>query len=329
MSKPSRAAVLLALLLVYIIWGSTYLAIHFAVVALPPFAVASVRFLVAGAILYIWTRARGVPNPTIANWRAAFIVGTLLLLGGNGLVSLAEQHHVPSGLTALLVAMSPIWMALIDWLRPHGLRPSLLVALGLLLGFGGVALLIAPQILAGGVQGGPLWAMLIVPLSSLCWATGSIVARNASMPASPLMGNGIEMLAGGVSLGIVSLLTGEWQQIRPEQITTSALLALAYLIVFGSLLGFTAYVWLLRNTPLSLASTYAYVNPVVAVFLGWALAGEQLSLMTLVAAAVIVVSVCVISLFRSPAGTAVAQEVLQDASAPSAAEDMAALSGRR
>jgi drug/metabolite transporter (DMT)-like permease len=321
-AAPTRVAVLAALLAVYIVWGSTYLGIQFAVAAFPPFAMSSIRFVIAGALLYGWARMRGAARPTAANWRAAAIIGTLLLLGGNGLVSLAEQQGVPSGLTALLVALSPIWMTLIDWLRPHGVRPTAIVVAGLLLGFGGVALLIAPAIFGHTLHSFNPLIMLIVPLSSLCWASGSVYARSASMPASPLLANGIEMLAGGVALGIVGLATGEWTQIHPAQITLSATLALVYLILIGSLVGFTAYIWLLRHTPLAIASTYAYVNPAVAVFLGWALVGERLTPLTLVAAAIIILSVCLITLFRpAPQATPVVAPL------PATLEEAAAVNG--
>lgn len=326
-AAPARFAVLTALLAVYIVWGSTYLAIQFGVAAFPPFLMSSVRFLVAGAILYIWARARGAARPTAANWRAAAIIGTLLLLGGNGLVSLAEQQGVPSGLTALLVALSPIWMTLIDWLRPHGVRPSAIVAVGLLLGFGGVALLIAPAIFAHTLHGFNPLLMLIVPLSSLCWASGSVYARSASMPSSPLLANGIEMLAGGVALGVVGMAKGEWNQIQPEHFTLNATLALVYLILVGSLVGFTAYIWLLRHTPLSVASTYAYVNPAVAVFLGWLLNGESLTPLTLAAAAVIIFSVCLITLFRQAPKATPAPATTSPLPAPTVGDGAATANG--
>jgi drug/metabolite transporter (DMT)-like permease len=297
-SQPTRAAVLLNLLAVYVIWGSTYLAIRFAVAAVPPFIVMGARFLVAGGLLYIWTRARGVARPTWRNWRASIIIGTLLLFGGNGMVAWSESRGVPSSLAALLVSMTPIWMALIDWLRPHGTRPSWGVMVGLLLGFGGVALLIAPN-LANDLHGGQIgWGLVIVPLAALSWAFGSIYARKAPIPASSLMGTSLEMLGGGTVLLIAAGVTGEFGQVRPQEFTLSATTAWLYLIVFGSLIGYSAYTWLLKNTPLSVASTYAYVNPVVAVFLGWALASEPLTPLTLIAAAIIVGAVCIITTFR-------------------------------
>lgn len=298
-----RIQVGVALALVYIIWGSTYLAIRFAVTSLPPLLTMGMRFLLAGAILYTWTRLRGGARPTPANWRAAAIVGILLLLGGNGVVAWAEQI-VPSSLAALLISMTPIWMALLDWLRPGGLRPSSAVIAGLALGFIGVVLLLGPSIIAGGATlhaTGPLAiiSLLIIPLAALSWAAGSIYSRGAKMPDSPLLGTALEMLAGGAALLIVGLFLGEPARLHLQTVAPRSILAFFYLVVFGSLVAFTAYVWLLRSTPLSLASTYAYVNPVVAVFLGWAFEGDHLTPLTLIAAAIIVAAVGVITTFRS------------------------------
>lgn len=284
-----------ALATVYVIWGSTYLAIRFAVATLPPFLMAGVRFAVAGLLLYIWTRSRGTPRPTWGNVRSAIIVGLLLLVAGNGLVVWAETV-VPSSLAALLISMTPIWMAVIMWVRPGGVRPSLPVAIGLGLGFVGVALLIGPGLLQGG---GNLLGLIVLPLAALSWALGSVYSRDANMPASPLMGTALEMLAGGVALLIIGVVAGEPARVNLHAFSAQSVLALIYLIIFGSLIAFSAYVWLLKTTNLALVSTYAYVNPVVAVFLGWAFASEQLTPMTLIAAAVIVAAVVIITTFRT------------------------------
>ncbi len=299
-----RVRIWVALALVYVIWGSTYLAIRYLVEDMPPMLAMSMRFLLAGVTLYAWTRLRGGARPTRANWRAAAIVGILLLLGGNGIVAWSEQL-VPSGLAALLVSTTPLWMAVIDWLRPGGMRPSLAVGTGLALGFIGVALLIVPNLLAGGAvlhATGSLAiiSLLVIPLSSLSWAAGSIYARDAKMPASPALGTAMEMLAGGAALLVVGLLRGESAHVHLQAVTSRSVVAFLYLVVFGSLVGFSAYVWLLRTAPLSLTSTYAYVNPVVAVFLGWAFGDGHLTLLTLIAAATIVAAVSVITTFRSP-----------------------------
>lgn len=297
-AKPSHWRVITAFAAVYLIWGSTYLAIRLAVETMPPFLMAGVRFLIAGAILYVWTRWRGVPKPTRAHWFAAAGVGGLLLLGGNGGVVWAAQH-VPSGLTALLIATVPLWMALLNWLRPGGIKPSHRAVFGLLLGFIGILLLIGPSKLAGTDHIDSLGAVVLI-IAALAWAAGSLYSRRAQLPASPLLATGMEMLTGGALLLIASLLFGEWSRFDPSALSLRSWIALSYLIVFGALIGFTAYIWLLRVTTPAQASTYAYVNPVVAIFLGWAFAGESLTTRTLLAAVIIVGAVVVITLQRTP-----------------------------
>lgn len=297
-----RLRVVVALGLVYVIWGSTYLAIRYVVETVPPMLAMSARFLLAGVLLYMWVRLRGGARPTRANWRAAAIVGVLLLFGGNGIVAWSEQL-VPSGLAALLVSTTPLWMAVIDWLRPGGVRPSLAVGVGLALGFLGVALLIGPNLLSGGATlhaTGPLAiiSLIAIPISSLSWAAGSVYARNAKMPSSPALGTAMEMLAGGVALLIGGLVRGESAHVHLQSISSRSVVSFFYLVVFGSLVAFSAYAWLLRTTPLPITSTYAYVNPVVAVFLGWAFGDGRLTLLTVIAAATIVAAVVVITTFR-------------------------------
>ena len=294
-SRTPRTQILLAFLAVYTIWGSTYLAIRFAVATMPPFLMAGVRFLIAGSILYLWLRLRGAERPKLIHWRSALVIGALLLLGGNGGVSWAEVH-VPSGLAALLVAAVPLWMALFDWLRPGGIRPTGLTLLGLLIGFAGVALL-ASQAEASGT-GPQLIGILALLVATCCWAIGSLYARSAPVPAMPLLGTGMEMLAGGAALVLVAGVTGEFGQVHFAAISLKSLLALAFLIIFGSLIGYSSYVWLLRHVSAARVSTYAYVNPVVAVFLGWAFASEPITWVTLVSAAVIISSVALITISR-------------------------------
>ena len=293
-AAPSRVKVLAAFAIVYVIWGSTYLAISFGVQTLPPFLFAAVRFLLAGAILYVFARLRGAPRPTRIHWRSALVIGGLLLLGGNGLLVFAERT-VPSGIAALIVSTSPIWMTLLDWIRPGGARPRFPVIVGLAIGFAGVALLIGPNALHGNL---PLVGALVVVAGSIGWAAGSVYSRYAPFPKEPLLGSGIEMLAGGALLLALSLVTGEAGQVHLRAISMRSTLALVYLILFGSIVAFSAYTWLLRNVALSRVSTYAYVNPMVAVFLGWAFNGETISGQTLIAAAVIVAAVIVITTFR-------------------------------
>ena len=292
---PPVANVVAAFAAVYIIWGSTYLAILFAIETLPPFLMAGVRFLVAGTVLYAWVRLRGARRPTRAEWVATGIIGALLITAGNGAVTWAEQS-VPSGVAALLVAVVPFFMVLFEWLRPGGVRPTLRVGFGLLLGFVGIALLVGPGEL-GGEAVDPLGAIVLMA-GAISWAAGSIYSRGAKLPPAPLLTTAMQMLAGGALLLLIGLFTGETTRVALDAISMSSLVALLYLIVFGSLIGYTAYVWLLKVSTPARVSTYAYVNPVVAVFLGWAVANEPLTPRVLVAAAVILGSVAVITISR-------------------------------
>jgi len=292
-----RLRIALAFLSIYTIWGSTYLAIRFAIETFPPFLMAAIRFLIAGGVLYAWMRLRGAQRPTPANWKAAMIIGGLLLLGGNGGVTKAEQV-IPSGLTAVLITIVPIWMALVELLQQDRVIPTLQTVLGLVLGFGGVVLLVGPGDLGGSGGLNPLWVGVLL-FASLSWATGSVYSRKASLPKTPLLGSGMEMLAGGVLLLLVSLVSQEWVGFQPSNVSFLSLVSFLYLIVFGSLIAFSSYVWLLTKTTTARASTYAYVNPVVAVFLGYFLAGEQLTLRTLLASSMIVIAVVVITTYKS------------------------------
>jgi len=288
----SRGEIGLAFASIYILWGSTYLAIRFGVETIPPFILAGLRHATAGVLLYLWTRRRsGVARPRPKQWRAAFVVGGLMLLGGNGLVTWAEQR-VPSGLAALIVASVPIWMTVLDGVqrreRPHGI-----VIVGLLLGLGGLAFLVAPGQFAGGSHVDPVGAAALL-CAALFWAIGSLHSRRADLPQSTLLATAMEMIGGAVLLFAASAVTGEWRGFSIAAVSARSWLALAYLVVAGSLLGFTAYIFLLGATTPARVSTYAYVNPVVAVVLGWLLAGEIVTPRTLVAAAVIVASVALI-----------------------------------
>ncbi len=288
--RASVLKVALALGTVYLIWGSTYLAIRFAIETLPPFLMAGVRYLTAGALLYGWARFRGAPRPSLLHWRSAVLVGAFLLLGGNGGVVWAEQR-VDSGLAALLVSTEPLWLVMLFWLgtgrKPLGWR----VVAGLLLGFAGVVLLVRP---GSSSSIDPIGAAALV-LAALSWAWGSLYGQRAPLPESPLAATGMQMLGGGALLLIASALTGEPSRFVLAEVSQRSLLALAYLVVFGAIVAFTAYVWLMRVAPPVLVSTYAFVNPVVAVFLGWALAGEPLTAGTLIAAAVILGGVVLIT----------------------------------
>jgi drug/metabolite transporter (DMT)-like permease len=285
-----------AFAIVYVVWGSTYLAILFAIETLPPFLMAAARFFVAGAALYAWARLfGGATRPSAAQWRATVIVGLLLLLGGNGLVVWAEQR-VPSGIAALVIGITPCFMVLLDWLRPNGVRPTLRVVAGLTLGLAGLVWLVGPDAVMGGGRVDFLGAVALV-LASLTWAIGSIYSRHAPMP-SPFLSSGMQMLAGGAALLLLGLGVGELGAFDASAVSLRSVFGWIYLIVFGSIVGFSAYIWLLRVSTPARVSTYAYVNPVVAVFLGWLLADELLTLRTMIAAAVIVSGVVLITLAR-------------------------------
>jgi drug/metabolite transporter (DMT)-like permease len=290
---PPVLQVALALAAVYVIWGSTYLAMAMAIETIPPFLMAGARYLIAGGVLYLWVRKSGAPRPTRVHWRSALLIGGLLLLGGNGGVVWAEQK-VPSGIAALLVSMVPLWMVLMDWLRPAGTRPNWKVLTGVALGFAGLLLLVRPT---AGLSIDPLGVAALL-LATLSWAWGSLRSRSVELPASPLLATAMEMLGGGGLLLVAGLVTGETAGFHLAAVSMRSLLALGYLITFGALVGFTAYVWLLRVAPPALVGTYAYVNPIVAVFLGWLVLGEPLTGRTLVAAAVIISGVVLITLAR-------------------------------
>lgn len=302
----SQAAIWAGMLIIYIVWGSTYLGIRFAIETMPPFLMASFRFLVAGLLLYIWRRRSGDPAPTRANWRAALVIGLFLLLGGNGGVVWAEQR-IPSGIAALLVGSTPLWMVLIDeglrrvapQQRPSQARPGWVGYAGLLIGFGGIVLLVSPTELAGMGQHVDLLGALVVTGAAFSWACGSLYSRTADLPASPLMAPAMEMMVGGVALGLLGTFSGEWARLDVPNISLRSWLGLAYLIVFGALVGYATYTWLLRNAPITLVSTYAYVNPVVAILVGNLLAQEALTPRVLVAALVILGSVALIT-FKKP-----------------------------
>jgi drug/metabolite transporter (DMT)-like permease len=294
-AAPSRLALAAAFAIVYVVWGSTYLAIRFAIETVPPFLMASTRFVIAGAVLYAWARlSAGAARPGKAEWAATALVGVLLLVGGNGLVVWSEQR-VPSGVAALLVGIVPCFMVLLDWLRPGGVRPGLRVAAGLALGLVGLVWLVGPDALMGGGRADLVGAAALV-LASLSWATGSIYSRHATMPGSPFLSTAMQMLAAGAVLALLSFTLGEPWVFEPAAVSLKSAFGWLYLIVLGSIVAFSAYVWLLRAAAPAHVSTYAYVNPVVAVLLGWALGGEALTSRMLIAAAVIVSGVALITL---------------------------------
>ena len=298
-SHASRAQIIAAFASIYLVWGSTYLAIRYAIETIPPFIMGGIRFLISGALLYLWARSRGAPRPTRLHWRNAIIAGGFLLLGGNGAVMWAEQV-VPSGLTALLVSILPFWLVIIEWVRPPRRRPSVAVLIGLVLGFIGIIVLVGPSDVGGHGDVSPLGALVLI-LGSLSWAIGSFWSRDAQLPESGLLTTGMEMLGGGVLLLLVGMLAGEFSHFDIHGVSHASAVGLVYLITFGSLLGFTSYIWLLDKVSPARLGTYAYVNPIVAVLLGWAIAGERLSVQTGVAAAIVICAVALITTTRSTA----------------------------
>ena len=295
-SRP--LAVWSALFVLYVIWGSTYLAIRFAVETLPPFLMASVRFLISGGILHLWCRARRDPAPTNRQWRSAAIVGIFLLVGGNGGVVWAEQR-IASSVASLLVGALPLWMVLIDALRPGGRWPGWRATVGVAAGFAGVVVLVRPGASMGDGTTVDLAGAIAVLIGALFWSIGSLYSRTAPLPSSPVLATSMEMLAGGTGLLILGTLSGEWRGLDLAMASPRSLWGLLYLIVFGSVVAFTAYTWLLRVAPTPLVATYAYVNPLVAIVLGHFLAGESLAPRVVVAAMAIIGSVALITSSRS------------------------------
>jgi drug/metabolite transporter (DMT)-like permease len=290
-ARRSPAAIALALATIYLVWGSTYLAIRVTDRTMPPLLMSSVRFLVAGTALYLFA-SRGRARPTLREWRAAAIVGAALLLVGNGGVAWAETR-LHSGFAALIVAMVPLWVAVLDR-AVFGRRLSPVAILGLVVGFGGVALLVRP---GGGVDA--VAALTLIGTTG-AWAAGSLYARGAPLPKSPLLSASMQMLCASVFLAISGLAFGEAGQIHRDSFSTKPVIAWFYLVLVGSLVAFSAYAWLLKNVRISLVSTYAFVNPVVAVALGAAFLGEQITTATLVAGASIVAAVILIVSGREP-----------------------------
>jgi len=300
--SQNRFRLLAAFLAVYVIWGSTYLGIRFALETIPPFLMAGMRFLAAGMILFAWAWIGGAERPTRSHWITAAFVGFLLLIGGNGGVVLAETR-IPSGLAALFIATEPFFIVLLDWLRPSGKRPKPLVFLALVLGFLGVSLLVSPGDLIGGGRVDPIGALLVIA-ASISWALGSLyTARGARLPKSPMLATGMEMLIGGVMFVGLASVAGEWSRFSVAAVSLKSALAVLYLITFGAVVAFTAYVYILKNTTPARASTYAFVNPVIAVFLGWALGGEVVSGRALLAAAFIIAAVVTITRHQATSHT--------------------------
>lgn len=299
--SASGLAIWSALIAVYIVWGSTYLAIRFVVETMPPFLAAGFRFLIAGGVLYAFSRLRGEKAPFRIEWRSAAIVGLFLIVGGNGAVMWAEQR-VASGIAALMIASVPLWIALLDTIRPGGRRPDRWVALSVLAGFIGIIILIGPSQMVGSEDQVDLIGVAVLLFAAFSWAVGSLYNRGARLPDSPLLATGMQMLAGSLGLILLGSVVGEWSQMDVTAFSTNSLLGFVYLVIFGSWVGFASYIWLLRVAPTTLVSTYAYVNPLVAILLGSLLAGEVLTSRVLMAAIFILGSVVVITL-TTPSGS--------------------------
>ena len=294
------AKVLVAFASIYLIWGSTFLAIRIAIDTLPPLLMCAVRLLSAGLMLLVWARATGARWPKGDELRNAAIVGLLLPAIGNASVTLGTTH-VPSGLVALLVATIPLWIALFGSFGRDAVRPSAQAIAGLAMGFAGIALLLGPA-LAHAAQAEFPAAWALIPIGgALSWSWGSLWSRRVRMPGSPLASTGVGMLAGGAFLLLVSAVAGEFARFDPSRVTWASGASLAYLSLFGSVVGFSAYLYLLRHVPPALVATYAFVNPIVAMALGWMFAHERLSPRSLSAAALVLVAVVLITTARAGA----------------------------
>ncbi len=283
--------VIAAFATIYVIWGSTYLGIRYAIETIPPFVMAGSRFFAAGLALFVFARARGAAMPSRLEWRDAAIAGGLMLTIGNGGLTWAEKA-IPSSVAALLIALTPLWMVLLDWLRPGGRRPRVMVFAGLAVGLGGVALLARGDGESAGAARG--WSVAALMAASMCWAFGSIFNRQARKPASPLLGVGMQMIAGGAALLALAIVRGEPGQFSFAQMTALSFWAWLYLTVAGSLIAYTAYVWLLNVSTPARVATYAYVNPLIAVLLGCTIGAEPFSNELFAAGALIVVAVALI-----------------------------------
>jgi len=291
-ASASPTLVLVCFAAVYLLWGSTFYFIRIGLQSIPPFVLSATRHTTMGLTFYPVFRLISREKPTWAQWRTAALTGVLFFLCGNGAVSWSETR-LPSGVTALLVATVSLWMVTLDWLRPGGARPAPRVLFGFALGFAGIALLVGPAHLGGSERISPFGALVLI-LGSLGWAAGSIYSRHHPLPHSPLLAVGMQSLAGGIGLWIVAFFTGQLHAFHPAQVTLPSALSVLYLVVFGSAIGFSAYVYILRHSTASRVATYAFVNPMVALFLGWFLGGEPLGLRTLLAAGTILAAVLLV-----------------------------------
>ncbi len=288
---------ILAFAAIYLIWGSTYLGIRVAVETLPPFLMAGMRFALAGTLVFGFLRARGAAWPSAAQWRDQAIVGIFLLLGGNAVVSWAEQK-TPSGITSLILGASPLIMVILDWIRPRGIRPTPALVGGVAVGIGGIALLLGPDAIPAGDRPPTLYLVALF-FSSVSWWTGSLYSKHVSTGTPLLMASAMQMLCGSVCMLLTGLFLGEGRGFHLASVAPRSWIAFAYLVTVGSVVAFPVYVWLLEHSTPAKVSTYAYVNPVVAIFLGWFMLGEPLNARILLATGVIIGAVAIITIGRT------------------------------
>jgi drug/metabolite transporter (DMT)-like permease len=294
MAAPIKARIVIAFAALYLVWGSTYLGIRFAIETIPPFLMAGMRFLLAGVIMYAIARWQGTYKSSWANWRTSLIIGACLLLAGNGGVTISEKY-IDSGLAALIVAIVPIYIVILSWATGMAPRPAPVVWLGLIGGFIGVGFLLGPALHLSSNSGRhPAIGMSILLISSFIWSAGSLYSRTAKHAASPFLTAAQQMLCGGLLLLLAGIVTGEGRHFHPSAISIISLASFIYLVLIGAVVGYTAYIWLLRHCDPAKVATYAYVNPIVAVLLGAGFAGEQLTMRVLVAAALIIGSVAIV-----------------------------------
>jgi drug/metabolite transporter (DMT)-like permease len=291
---------------VCLIWGSTYLAVKMAIETMPALVMGGVRFIIAGLLMFSWLRWRGVAVPTRKEWISCAAIGALLIMGGNAGTMLGVKY-IPSGVAALVATSLPMWMVLLDWLRPAGKRPAGGVFLGLGLGFAGIILLVQPwkaflhpdsALHSAHPIINPIGVMLVTG-GVIAWALGSLYSRHATVPASPLMSTAAQLLTGGVLMLFIGLAAGEGMTIEIARISLKSLVSLLYLIIFGSIIAFSAYAWLLKNASPAMASSYTYINPLIAVLLGWLIGGEPVTATMLLAGVIILVAVGIIAKYRS------------------------------
>ena len=298
-ARQNRTRILLAFAAVYVIWGSTYLFIKYAIEDVPPFMMGAARFTAAGALLYALARWRGAKAPNLQDWRSAAVTGVLMLGMGNGAVMWAELT-VPTGIVALIVSTTPIWIVIFDWLRPRGVRPRLPVFVGLTLGLAGMIILIGPRAIVGEGHVDEI-GVLILLLGSLGWSIGTILSKGSKRSSAPLVYSSLQMIAAGVAMLITSIILGEHTVFSAGDVSARAFFSWLYLVLAGSIIGYTAYIYLLSKVSAAKAATYAYVNPIIAVLLGWAFLSEPIGMRTLLAAAVILGGVAIITLSQGHA----------------------------